>query len=57
MVIVSKAAAYVFYLIYASLSLSRQVIPICSSLILFLSSSEGSEGYMVRGGPARKSIS
>lgn len=44
----------VAYLIYASLSLSKQVRPICSPLILFLSSSAaGSEGYMERGGPAK----
>lgn len=47
----------VAYLIYASLSLSKQVRPICSPLILFLSSSAvGSEGYMERGGPVRQTL-
>lgn len=45
------------YLIYASLSLSRQVRPSWSPLILFLSSSAvGSEGYMERGGPVRQTL-
>lgn len=53
----TKHGFKVAYLIYASLSLSKQVRPICSPLILFLSSSLlGSEGYMERGGPVRQTL-
>lgn len=47
----------VAYLMYVSLSLSKQVSPICSPVILFLSSSVvGSEEYMERGGPVRQAF-
>lgn len=49
--------SFISYLINVSLCLSRQVRPICSPLSLFLSSSlVGSDGYIERVGPSRKSL-
>lgn len=50
----NKCVRRYIYLIYASRSLSMHRWPMCSILVLFLSSSPGkSEGYMERGVPAK----